>query len=389
MTTTIRKRLSMVAFRAETTQGTDAISGTPAPGDWVTCQAEIRFVQDQTPNPVVTGSYDDLPPIPGGLRAEIAVTLPVTGSGAAGTAPEWGKLLLACRMVETVTAAAVGAPTAATAGTATTVTAATPFGTTAQQYRGMPILLSGNPAAGSTDVVLDYTAGRVVTLAKSYSPALDTSTLLQIPINVLYRPTSDETQEKSLTCYAYEDGLRHKILGCKGSWSVALAAGRHAMLTVRLTGMVAAMNEAVALPTNYTPLTRQPPRWAGGVAQLNRALAACATASWDMAVRTAYPENPEAGEGFDPPIITGAAPRITLDPFSHATNTPSRSGAFRAGTPMPFAAQWGSVAGNRFALSCPSAQVVDLQPQERSELGVDAIALAPDTPDATMFLACF
>jgi len=389
MSNYVRTRLSQVALKIETTRGMDAINSTPSANDWVTCQADIRFQQDQQPNPVQRGAYEDAPPIPGGMRAEITLTVPMAGSGAPGTPPEWGKLLQACRMVETVTAAAVGAPTAASAGTATTVTAASPFGNTAQQYRGMPILLTGNPAAGSTDVVLDYTTGRVISLAKTYSPVLSTATTLQIPVNVLYSPTSDDSQEKSLTCYAYEDGLRHKILGCVGSFSIGLAAGRYATLTVRLTGMVAAIAEAASLPSNYTPLTRQPPRWANGLSQLNRVLAACATANLDMGVRTNYPENPEAGEGFDAPIITGAAPRITLDPFSHTTNTPTRASAFRAGLSMPFAAIWGSVAGNRFAVSCPSAQVVDLQPQERNELGVDAIALAPDQPNASLFLACF
>ncbi|WP_135469833.1 hypothetical protein [Crenalkalicoccus roseus] len=389
MTASIRTRIEQVAFKIETTQGVDAIGGTPAAADWVTCQAQIRFAQDQTPNPVMTGAYEDAAPIPGGLRAEITVTVPVVGSGVAATPPEWGRLLRACRMAEIVTSAAVGAPTAATAGTSTTVTAQTPFGTTAQQYRGMPILLSGNPAGGSTDVVLDYTAGRVISLAKTYSPALSTATMLQIPQNVLYRPISDELQEASLTCYAYRDGLRHRILGCKGSFSIGLQAGRPASLVVRLSGMVAAFNEAAAVPAGYTPVTRQPPRWASGVSQLNRALAACASASLDMGVRTGYPDNPEAPEGFDAPIITGAGPRITLDPFSHTTHTPSRSGAFQAGTPVPFAAIWGLIPGNRFAASCPSAQIVELQPAERVELGVDALALVPDQPNASIFLACF
>ena len=253
----------------------------------------------------------------------------------------------------------------------------------------MPILLAGNPSAGATDVVVDYTTGRVVTLARTYSPVLSTSTTLQIPINVLYKPISDESQEVSFTCYAYNDGLRHKFLGMKGSWSVGLQAGRPAAIVVRMTGIVGALNEAAATPAGFVPVTRQAPRWAGGVAQLNRARMDCAILTADMAVRTYYPESPEATEGYDVPIITGAGPRITVDPYSHTTNTVTRTSAWRAGTPMPIAAVWGSVAGNRFALSCPSAQIVDLQPQERAELGVDAIAMVPDTVDASIFLACF
>lgn len=386
---TTRQRLARVAFREETTSGTDVIAGTPIASDYVTCQANFRFQQDTSNNPAENGAYDDLPPIPGGLRGQITVTLPIAGSGAPGTAPEWGKLLKACRMQEVITAAAIGVPTAATAGTATTATAAAPFVATAQAYRGMPVLLTGNPAAGAQDVVLDYTSGRVMTLGRTYSPVLSTATLLQVPIHVLYQPVSDRTIEKSFTCYAYVDGLRHRILGMKGSWSIGMRSGAPATITITLTGIVAAYNEAVATPTGFVPVTRQGPRWAAGIAQLNRANMACATLNADMAVRTYYPENPEGTEGYDPPIITGAGPRVTIDPYSHTTNTPTRTGAFRAGTPLPFAAMWGSVAGNRFSLCGPSNQIIDLQPAERAELGVDAIAMQPDTGDASLFLACF
>lgn len=387
MTVTVRTRLSRVAFRVESTPGTDAIAGTPSAGDYVTCNASFRFVQDTSANPAENGSYDDLPPIPGGLRAEVTLVMPIIGSGAAGTAPEWGRLMRACRMEEVVTAAAVGAPTAATAGTTTTVTAAAPFAATAQLYRGMPLLITGTPV--STDVVMDYTAGRIITLSKTYSPALNTSALLQVPVNVLYRPISDESLEVALTCYAFADGLRHRVLGMRGTWGVGLTAGRPAAITFTLTGIVAAYNEAVATPAGYVPLTRQAPRWVNGLAQLNRVPMACESLSADMNVRTYYPENPEALEGYDAPIITGAGARIAVNPFSHTTHTPTRTGAYRAGTPVPVAAVWGSTAGNRFALSSPSAQIVDLQPAERAELGVDAIAMVPDLADATMFLAQF
>jgi hypothetical protein len=395
MGTTPLIRLKRVALKAESTPGVDSIAGSPVAADYVTSMATFRMIQDSTPNPVENGGLDDAAPIPGGMRAEIVLTIPLAGSGAPGTAPEWGKLLKACRMEEVITAAAVGLPTAATAGTANTVTGTAAFNTTAQLYRGMPLLLTGNPAAGAQDVVLDYTSGRVMTLARTYSPVLSTSTLIQVPINVLYRPTSDDTVGNAFTCYADlptaigATGLRHRILGCRGSWSIGLVASRPASIVIRLTGIVDGYNEAATIPAGYVPTKRQAPRWESGLSQVNRALMQCESMSWDMGVRTFYPENPEAPEGFNPPIITGAAPRITANPFSNTTNTPTRTGAFRAGTPVPVAAMWGSVAGNRFALSCPSAQIVDLQSAERGELGVDALLMQPDTVDATMFLACW
>jgi hypothetical protein len=122
-TTDIRYGVRQIAFKVESTPGTDSIAGTPAGGDYVTCMADIGFQYDQFANPVETGTYDDLPPIAGAQRATVSIRLQLVGSGTAGTAPDWGKLLPGAAMIATTTAAAVGAPTAATAGTATTATA--------------------------------------------------------------------------------------------------------------------------------------------------------------------------------------------------------------------------------------------------------------------------
>ncbi len=395
-TTDVRERLSQIAFKVETTPGTDAIAGTPAAGDYVTCNATIRFNQDAALNPVETGAYDDGVPIPGALRAEISVQVPIVGSGTAGTAPEWGKLLRAAAMIETVTGSAVGAPTAATAGTATTATAQTPFGTTTQQYRGMPVLLAGNPAAGATDVIINYTTGRVATLAggsvgaTGYSPVLSVSTTLQVPINVLYSPTSDDSLESWLTVYAWQDELRHIVTGAKAtSMSIALRDGSYAMLNMTFTGQVVSRFQNVTRPAGYAPVTRQPPLWRAGMSRLNNTLAAVASAGFDMGLRGSYLENPEAAQGYDPAIIVGRAPVVTIDPFAHSSNSPLRSGAMDAQSNWPFAAIWGSTAGNRFALSCPSGIILDMNPGSRSGMQTDQIVLRPNLIDAGFFLACF
>jgi hypothetical protein len=64
---------------------------------------------------------------------------------------------------------------AATAGTTTGFTAQAPWGNTAQQYRGMPVLLSGNPATPEYVVISDYTAGRVASITKTMGSALTAS----------------------------------------------------------------------------------------------------------------------------------------------------------------------------------------------------------------------
>ena len=260
----------------------------------------------------------------------------------------------------------------------------------------MPVLLAGNPSAGAVDVIRDYTAGRVMTLcggssgATGYSPVLSTSTTLQIPINVLYSPTSDDSLEKWLTCYAWTDKLRHIVTGIKATaMSISLRDGQFAMLNMTFTGQVVSRNQAVARPSGYTPVTRTPPLWRAGMSRLNNTLAACAAAGWDMGLSASYLENPEATQGYDPAVTTAANPRITIDPFAHSTNSPLRSGAMDANTAWPFAAVWGSTAGNRFALCCPSGVILDMNNGDRAGLATDQITIAPDQINAGFFLACF
>ncbi len=138
----VRMRFAAVAVKIETTPGQDAIGGTPANSDFIAADCEIEYDPVVVDNPELTGTLDKSPGIVGGLRPRIRIKVPLRGSGTAATAPEWGRLLRCCTMAETTTASSVGAPTAATAGTTTSLTLATPFGTTAQQYRGMPLLTS-------------------------------------------------------------------------------------------------------------------------------------------------------------------------------------------------------------------------------------------------------
>ena len=66
---------------------------------------------------------------------------------------------------------------------------------------------------------------KVATVGETLSPAASVSTLCQIPINVLYGPTSDEAQYKTCTIYFYADGLQWTFTGCQGTWSLELTSG--------------------------------------------------------------------------------------------------------------------------------------------------------------------
>lgn len=96
----------------------------------------------------------------GGKLKTISMDVELKGSGAAGTAPEFGVLFEACSYVETVSAG----------------------------------------------------------------------------VSVAYDPTSVTADQESVTVYYYQDGLMHKLTGCRGTFSVNLETGAIPMATFTLTG---------------------------------------------------------------------------------------------------------------------------------------------------------
>jgi len=387
-TNLVRMRNAAIAVKTESNDGIDAISGTPSASDWLAGDVEVTFEQSTTPNPELTGSLDRAPAIVGGVRPRLRIRTPLRGSGAAGTAPEWGKLLKACAMAETVTSSAVGVPTAAAAGTTTTLTLATPFAATAQLYRGMPILIGGDLT--DTTGILDYTAGRVATLGSTLSAGGTTSTTAQVPVNVRYSPTSDETVWTTATVYFFADGMRWRFTGCVGTWSLELSTGGLGFLVFEMRGNLVSAPDATALPAGALGTSRAtPPRFVAGRMQLNKVAAQTRSLSVQAGVSIILPDDPEAAQGTGPALPSERATSGSLDPLMNTTLSPTRFAAFQAGTNVSLMAIIGSTAGNRFLLCMPSVRKTQMNPTARDGLGVDAISFEADGADAGVFLAAF
>jgi hypothetical protein len=383
----VRMRFAAIAAKIETTAGTDAIGGTPANADWVAADCEIDFDPVVVENPELTGSLDRSPAIVGGLKPRIRLRIPLRGSGTAATAPEWGRLLRCCTMAEGITAAAIGAPTAAAAGTTTTLTLATPFAATAQLYRGMPLLLTGDRTL--TTGITDYTAARLATLGETMATAGTVTTLAQIPPHVLYSPTSDEAVYRTATLYFYADGLRWRFTGAVGTWSLELSTGGIGFLVFELRAQM--LDKAAApLPTGWnTAIRPTPPRFVGGRCQLNQQVARARRVMLEAGVTVTLPDNPEAAEGYDPAVPVERDARGAIDPLMNTTTAVALFNAFRQGTAMSLMAILGVTAGNRFCVIAPAAKATGMRPGERDGLGQLDIAFQLDGADSPLFLAQF
>ena len=381
----VRTRFSAIAAKIETTPGTDSIAGSPVAGDFILGSAQARFGPNVVTDPSFSGALDELPGIVGSLSPTIELMVPMRGSGTAGTAPSWGRLMRACTFEEVTDAVGVVA-TAATAGTTNSATFPVAFSSVANIYRGIPGILTGNPAAGAVSPIMGWTTGRVASFGETFGTALSTTTLMQIPPNVLYRPTSDEAVYKTVTLYLYSDGLLWIFTGCVGSVKLDLEAGGIGMLAFSLRGQFVSVT-TVALPAALNASTATtPPRWVGGRANLLGNTAKLKNLSVDAGVGTVLPDNPEAQDGFDPAVPITRGVTATLNPSMDTTGQVALFNNFRNGTGGSLFAVVPGNAGNRFSVSMPAVRLLAADPGDRGGLRTNEIRAEANITDASFFL---
>lgn len=94
---------AMVLAKVETTPGTDA-APTAADNAILVSEPNYSVEADEIVREFARNDFSQYPSVYGMRRGQMTFTVEVRGSGAAGTAPDWGVLLRGCGMDETVVA---------------------------------------------------------------------------------------------------------------------------------------------------------------------------------------------------------------------------------------------------------------------------------------------
>lgn len=379
----LRSRNAAVLFKLESTPGTEAAPSASTDGVLAE-NPSISFNPNVVQTNEVTGSLDGRGPIIGGMTAQITFDVYLKGSGAAGSAPEFGDMLKACGWAETITSTAVPASAEAcgAGGTTTTAELGTSAGSTAQTYRGMPIDFTSGVEGSS--FISDYTSGKVATLTDTMSGAIDASTDYQIPVNVLYSPAS--TSIPAGTMHVYMDGVLYKFVGCRGTGVIELASGGPGRIRFTFTGMFLSKTDAAVPSVTYD--TTRPPIWKGGKALVNRIASAMAALSIDMGNQLTNPDNPNAEEGFDVSEIVSRDMTGQCDPLETLVATRDVMAAFRSGSEQIIHARYGAIAGNRVGITVPMAVYTNQTPGDRNGLMNVTVPFGCVGQDAGSFL-CF
>lgn len=380
----LRARKAVLLAKAESTEGTEV---TPSASTDAVAIENLQFTPQL--NVVNTNEHSDsldgFGSIAGGILGELGFDVPMKGSGAAGTAPEVSDLLKACGLAETITSTAVPASAEAcgAGGSTTTAELGASAGTTAQQYRGMPITFSSEVAGSS--FISNYTTGKIATLTDTFA-AIDADTNYQIPVNVLYRPASTSIQ--ALTFNFWFDGLKHVLLGGRGTVSFSIDTAGIGRWTFRFRALLkSTFKSDVSNPTPTLDSTR-PQVFRNGKFKINRAAAAIQNFAVDFGNTLINPHDPNQVEGYDATQITGRNITFSMNPAETLVATRDIFADLRAGTTALISASYGSAAGNRIGIVIPQAGYLNEAPADRDGILAKTVTGECRGQDAGVFI-CF
>ncbi len=275
----------------------------------------------------------------------------------------------------------------AAAGSTTGFTAQSPWSNTLQAYRGMPVVVSGNPATPRHSQIADYTAGRVATLVDSFGVALDTSSIVSIPPHVLFKPISSSIP--SLSFAVHMDGVIYKFRGCRGTVNCAMTAGGAWKASFQLTGLFEGKVDGAVVTPSYDGT--RPGIWRGSIFSIDRVAVGLSQMSFDSGVQTTYPPNPNDTEGFDPPEVVSRAMSGQIDPNAVLVATRDLLSGLRAGTTYQVHARLkggnAAAAGARLGLVFPTAFLTAYSPTDRQGISAEQVGVFPQGQDAGAFVS--
>lgn len=245
-------RKTAITYAIETTYGVDA-----SPSQAVLCSApDIQPLQgNQVERDFVRPWFGGSGYIRVENYAQVTFETEIAGSGAAATPPSWGALLKACNFSETITAAAITG-TAQAGGTTTTIKLAAGASAVDDFYVGMTVSVTAGTGNGQTGEIISYNGTtKVATIAVPWSTGPDATSTYSIGANVMYTPNSNfgvATSNTSATIYFCADGVRHILLGARGSVSLDMSAKQIPKLKWTFMGLLGTIGDAALPSVNYS-----------------------------------------------------------------------------------------------------------------------------------------
>lgn len=345
--------------------------------------------------------------------AEISFTVEMSGSGTLGTAPRWGTLLKACGFEaadgladDNTTAdtdralrvasignlqAGAAAPDPAVLFHKENMSAATPATTYASgdrigrvigdtHYDDRKVYFVKAGATG-TSTNNDNIVGEVST---NYGLASGSDAAS----GVAYFPTSNTKLGSggysSLSFVVDLDGAGTtlQLKGCRGNVEIVMTAGDRCLLNFTFSGVLHKYEEATGYGASPSAEARPvPPSFIGAQMGLGDAYYGAAnavsytdsifhTVTLNMGNSIVVRENADSTNGYKAAYITSRQPTMTFNPDAVLAASFDYWDQFISGNVSRMRLNWGSVAGNQFAMRMPHLQFTGVADGNRDEVVV-------------------
>lgn len=183
--------------------------------------------------------------------------------------------------------------------------------------------------------------------------------------SVKYTPASSSL--KSVTIYAYIDGLLYKLLGCVGSWEIVCEMGKPAMISWTFQGLYNAPADA-ALPTAPVFDSPTPPQCLSSNFIFNAVTTfVVQQLSLVLGNSTGQRDDINAVDGIKGFVVTGRKGSGSFNPEAVLTATYDFEGDWKSAAQRALEITLGT-AGNRVKLSAPKVQIDVPAHADRNEI---------------------
>ena len=177
-----------------------------------------------------------------------------------------------------------------------------------------------------------------------------------------YKPAS--SGHESCTIYAYQDGKRTILTGCRGTFTLKAEAGMPSRLQFTMTGHVSVPTDTALVTPTYDSTV--PVAFKSAGFSIDGYSAIIAALNLDAGNQMATPPDCNASDGFGEIQIVSRAITGSFDPEDTLVATEDWWGNFVAGTNMALTTGViGSTAGNRYQISCPAVYYSNLSQGDR------------------------
>jgi len=171
---------------------------------------------------------------------------------------------------------------------------------------------------------------------------------------------------ESITIYYNQDGILHKLLGCRGTFSMSLKAGEYGKINWEFTGIYAGPVDQAISAGSYA--TAMPPVFKAANFSIDSYAAVIESLEITLGNEIAKRPSANAATGILEWFIAGRAPTGKIDPEVVALATKDFWNLWETSKQMALSATLGDAASNKCVITAPAVVLDGLGYEEREKL---------------------